>query len=106
MKIEEIGYSPKKIESNIMALQILEVLGREQKYTGDLVRSAYRGPYFAKMQKEGLIDRDGFLTEKARSSVAVPAREEDVYSTIERDNTVFVLSNHQDELPGLPAYKA
>jgi hypothetical protein len=104
MKIEDRGYSKKEIESNVMMLQILDVIGREEKYGS---RSAYSGPYFARLQKEGLIDAGGIVTDKGRASVAVPVKEEnDVYSIIKKDSEIFVLANDSENPIGFPKYKA
>jgi len=104
MKIEDRGYSQEKIESNIMMLQVLDVLNRGEKY-GSQAKSAYSGPYFTKMLREGLIDQSGFVTEKARMLAAIPVREENVYSIIKRDNDVFVLSNATDESDKISPYR-
>ncbi|MBI4894133.1 MAG: hypothetical protein HY833_00110 [Candidatus Aenigmarchaeota archaeon] len=91
MKIEDRGYSRKEIRSNVAAVLISDVLGRESKYG---IPSAYVGPYSAWMQKKGLIDANGFVTEKGKSLVEAPAkRDDDIYSIIKKDSEVFVLSN-------------
>lgn len=103
MKIEDRGYSSKDIKSNVAVVLISDVLNREIKYGAP---SAYMGPYSAWMQKRGLIDSSGFVTDKGRSLVGDMQKKDDIYSIIQRDSEIFVLSNPPENQNLLSKYKA